>query len=104
MDYGRQAAQFSQAQLKNPARKKFRLPSGPAVFSGRHMNLFLDALLYFATFSAMAVLFMSATVATVWAALSFLRAMFGFPRALRELRTRRHDRQADLNRLKRAGV
>jgi hypothetical protein len=69
--------------------------------------LFLDPLLFFATFTAFAVLAASTTAVVIWSALSFLRSMFGFPRALRELRTRPQRRralQAELNRLKRAGV
>ena len=68
------------------------------------MNLLLDPLLFFASFGALAVLLVSATITAVWAAFSFIRAIFRFPRALRELRMRPRDRQADLNRLKRAGA
>jgi hypothetical protein len=71
------------------------------------MTLFLYPLLFFASFSAMAILVASAIAAAIWTVLSFLRAMFGFPRALRELRTAPRDRlaiQAELNRLKRAGA
>ena len=71
------------------------------------MDLLLYPLLFFASFGAMAVLIGSATAAAIWTVLSFLCAMFGFPRALRELRTQSRDRraiQADLNRLKRAGA
>jgi len=71
------------------------------------MELLLDPLMFFASFSAMAVLLASAAAAAMWTVLSFLRAIFGLPRALRELRTRPRRRralQAELNLLKRAGV
>jgi len=71
------------------------------------MDLLLDPLLFFTSFASMAVLFASATAAAVWAVLSFLRSVIGLPRALRELREAPHKRralQAELNRLKRAGV
>lgn len=71
------------------------------------MHLLLDPLLLFASFAAFAALFASAIAAVIWSVFSFLRAMFGLPQALRELRTRpqrRRELQAQLNLLKRAGV
>lgn len=81
--------------------------AGRAVSDWRRMELLLDPLMFFASFSAMAILLASAAVAALWTALSFLRAIFGLPRGLRELRTRPRKRralQAELNLLKRAGV
>jgi len=69
------------------------------------MDLFLDPLLFFASFGALAALLASAAAAAIWAVLSFFRSIFGLPRALRELRSRdRRAIQADLMRMKRAGV
>ena len=71
------------------------------------MSLLISPLLFLASFGALLVLFASAIAAAIWLIVSFFRAMIGFPRAVRELRMVIRDRgalQADLNRLKRAGV
>ena len=71
------------------------------------MDLLLIPLLSFASFSALTVLFASTVAVAIWAARSFFRAIFGFPQALRDLRTRPRDRRvirAELNLLKRAGA
>jgi hypothetical protein len=71
------------------------------------MFVFLYPLLFFGSFAALLILLASASAASIWGVFSFLRAIFGLPRGLRELRTRRLETlsiQMELNRLKRAGV
>lgn len=71
------------------------------------MDLILYPLLFFGSFGALVILLVSAVGTFIWAAFSLLRAIFGVPQGLRELRTRRLKRcaiQADLRFLKRAGA
>jgi len=70
------------------------------------VELLLFPLMLFASFSALAVLLVSAVAVSIWALGSFLRAMFEVPLALLEYKKRRLKREAlrvELNRLKRAG-
>jgi uncharacterized protein YjeT (DUF2065 family) len=71
------------------------------------MALVLYPLLFAASFGALAILLLSAMTVSIWLAYNFIRAIFGLPQGLRELRTRRVVRraiQADLNLLRRAGA